>query len=97
MNEKADDSNPVVLAQMDTAIEIMAGMRATRVTRLALEKMKPEQQRDNKLVARLEKELSLLNEERHLMYRGNQQIRNKILNEYSKEMKEYLAGKNNVR
>ena len=97
MNEKADDSNPVILAQMDTAIEIMAGMRATRVTRLALEKMKPEQQRDNKLVARLEKELSLLNEERHLMYRGNQQIRNKILNEYSKEMKEYLAGKNNVR
>lgn len=97
MNEKTDDSNPVVLAQMDTAIEIMAGMRATRVTRLALEKMKPEQQRDNKLVARLEKELSLLNEERHLMYRGNQQIRNKILNEYSKEMKEYLAGKNNVR
>ncbi len=97
MNEKTDDSNPVILAQMDTAIEIMAGMRATRVTRLALEKMKPEQQRDNKLVARLEKELSLLNEERHLMYRGNQQIRNKILNEYSKEMKEYLAGKNNVR
>lgn len=97
MNEKADDSNPIVLAQMDTAIEIMAGMRATRVTRLALEKMKPKQQRDNKLVARLEKDLSLLNEERHLMYRGNQQIRNKILNEYSKEMKEYLAGKNNVR
>lgn len=97
MNEKADDSNPIVLAQMDTAIEIMAGMRATRVTRLALEKMKPEQQRDNKLVARLEKELSLLNEERHLMYQGNQQIRSKILNEYSKEMKEYLAGKNNVR
>lgn len=97
MNEKTDDSNPVVLAQMDTAIEIMAGMRATRVTRLALEKMKPKQQRDNKLVARLEKELSLLNEERHLMYRGNQQIRSKILNEYSKEMKEYLAGKNNVR
>ena len=97
MNEKTDDSNPVVLAQMDTAIEIMAGMRATRVTRLALEKMKPEQQRDNKLVARLEKELSLLNEERHLMYQGDQQVRNKILNEYSKEMKEYLAGKNNVR
>ena len=97
MNEKTDDSNPVILAQMDTAIEIMAGMRATRVTRLALEKMKPEQQRDNKLVARLEKELSLLNEERHLMYRGNQQIRNKILNEYSKEMKEYLAGKKNDR
>ena len=38
MDEKADYSDPTVLAQTDTAIEIMAGMRATRITRLALEK-----------------------------------------------------------
>lgn len=97
MNEEADDSNPVVLAQMDTAIEIMSGMRATRITRLALEKMKSEQERDDKLVARLERELQLLNEERYLMYQGDQKTRDKILNEYSKEMKEYLTGKNNER
>ena len=97
MDEKADYSDPTVLAQTDTAIEIMAGMRATRITRLALEKMKPEQERDDKLMARLERELQLLNEERHLMYQGDRETRDKILNEYSKEMKEYLAGKKNDR
>lgn len=96
-DKELDYSDPVVLAQMDTAIEIMAGMRATRITRLALEKAKSEQDRDEKLIARLQKELLLLNEERHLMYMGNPKIKDKILNEYSQEMKEYFAGKNNVR
>lgn len=96
-DKELDYSDPVVLAQMDTAIEIMAGMRATRITRLALEKAKSEEDRDDKLIARLQKELQLLNEERHLMYKGNPQIKDKILNEYSQEMKAYFAGKNNAR
>ena len=84
------------LAKTDTAIEIMAAMRSTRITRLAVENNKPENLQDAKLIARLEKELDMLNEERHLMYKGDKNIREKILNEYSKEMMEYFKGKENA-
>ena len=84
------------LAKTDTAIEIMAAMRSTRITRLALENNKPDNLQDAKLIARLEKELDMLNEERHLMYKGDKNIREKILNEYSKEMMEYFKGKENA-
>lgn len=86
------------LAEMDTAIEIMAAMRATRITRIAMEELKPENLRDDKMIERLKKELDMLREERHLMYCGNQEVQDKILNQYSKEMKEYFAEqKDNVR
>lgn len=84
------------LAKTDTAIEIMAAMRSTRITRLALENNKPDNLQDAKLIARLEKELDMLNEERHLMYKGDKNIREKILTEYSKEMMEYFKGKENA-
>lgn len=84
------------LAMTDTAIEIMAAMRSTRITRLALEKNKPTELQDDKLITRLEKELDMLNAERHLMYKGDKVVREKILNEYSKEMTEYFKGKNNA-
>ena len=84
------------LAKTDTAIEIMAAMRSTRITRLALENNKPENLQDTKLIARLEKELNMLNEERHLMYKGDKNIREKILTEYSKEMMEYFKEKENA-
>lgn len=84
------------LAKTDTAIEIMAAMRSTRITRLALENNKPENLQDTKLLARLEKELDMLNEERHLLYKGDRTIREKILTEYSKEMMEYFKGKENA-
>ena len=38
----------------------------------------------------------MLNKERHLMYKGDKNIREKILNEYSKEMMEYFKGKANA-
>lgn len=84
------------LAKTDTAIEIMAAMRSTRITRLALENNKPDNLQDAKLIARLEKELDMLNEERHLMYKGDKNIREKILTEYSKEMMEYFKEKENA-
>lgn len=94
-NEKTETKR---LAEIDTAIEIMAAMRATRITRLALEEMKQEQERDQQLITRLNKEIDILNEERHLMYLGDENIQNKILNEYSVEMTEYFLGKkDNVR
>ncbi|MBE6451213.1 MAG: hypothetical protein E7016_04540 [Alphaproteobacteria bacterium] len=85
------------LAKTDTAIEIMGAMRSTRITRLALEKNKPTELQDDKLITRLEKELDMLNAERHLMYKGDKVVREKILNEYSKEMTEYFKGKNSGR
>ncbi len=97
MSEQTDYSDPHVLAKIDTAIEIMAAMRATRITKLALEENKPETEQNKKLIARLHKELDLLQEERHLMYKGDEKIRNKILNEYGKEMKQYFTGSKDVR
>lgn len=81
------------LAKTDTAIEIMAAMRSTRITRLALENNKPEKLQNIKLIACLEQELNVLNKERDLMYKGDKIVREKILTEYSKEMSEYFKGK----
>lgn len=86
------------LAEKDTAIEIMAAMRATRISRLALENDKPDEIQDKKLIERLKKELKLLNIERHQMYQGDEKVKEKILNKYAKEMTDYFLGKkNNVR
>ena len=84
------------LAKTDTAIEIMAAMRSTRITRLALENNKVPELQDTEYIARLEKELDILNIERYLMYKGDKVVREKILTEYSKEITEYFKGKNNV-
>ena len=81
------------LAQTDTAIEIMAAMRSTRITRLALENDKPEKLKNINLIACLEQELKVLNKERDLMYKGDKMVREKILTEYSEEMSEYFKGK----
>lgn len=85
------------LAHSDVAIEIMAAMRASRISRIAAEKEKTESERDNKLIERLNKELELLREERHLMYSGDSKIQNKILNEYSKKVTEFFLGQKNER
>ena len=90
-------TNTQKLAQTDSAIEIMGAMRATRISRLAKEKAKPKSERDNKLIDRLDKELDLLREERHLMYKGDENVKNKILTEYSKDMKDFLVGKKHDR
>lgn len=95
MSEKKSETQK--LASTDTAIEIMGAMRATRISRLAKEKAKPESERDNKLIERLDKELNLLREERHRLYQGDEKIKDKISTIYSQEMKEHFSGKNNDR
>lgn len=86
------------LAKTDTAIEIMAAMRATRITRIVMEEAKPAEDQDLKLIERLHRELDILSKEREDLYTGNQKVRDKILNEYSIEMKKYFSGgKNDVR
>lgn len=98
MNEKADDSNPVILAQMDTAIEIMATRINITSLRILEEENKSANVRDEKLLSRLHKELQILLKERDRMYQGDQQIKNKIFEQYAPEVKEYfMRKKNNVR
>ena len=98
MNEKTDDSNPVVLAQMDTAIEIMATRINITSLRILEEENKSSNVRDEKLLSRLHKELQILLKERDRMYQGDQQIKNKIFEQYAPEVKEYfMRKKNNVR
>lgn len=98
MNEKTDDSNPVVLAQMDTAIEIMATRINITSLRILEEENKSANVRDEKLLCRLHKELQILLKERDRMYQGDQQIKNKIFEQYAPEVKEYfMRKKNNVR
>lgn len=98
MNEKTDDSNPVVLAQMDTAIEIMATRINITSLRILEEENKSTNVRDEKLLSRLHKELQILLKERDRMYQGDQQIKNKIFEQYAPEVKEYfMRKKNNVR
>lgn len=98
MNEKTDDSNPVVLAQMDTAIEIMATRINITSLRILEEENKSTNVRDEKLLSRVHKELQILLKERDRMYQGDQQIKNKIFEQYAPEVKEYfMRKKNNVR
>ena len=98
MDEKADYSDPTVLAQMDTAIEIMATRVNMTSLRILEEESKSDDTRDEKLLNRLHKELQILLKERDRMYQGDQQIKNKIFEQYAPEVKEYfISKKNNVR
>ncbi len=91
------NTNTEQLAGTDSAIEIMGAMRAIRISRLANEKAKPETEQDKKLIARLTKELELLREERHQLYKGDEKIKNKTLTTYAQEMKEFFVRKKHER
>lgn len=98
MDEKADYSDPTVLAQTDTAIEIMSTRVNMTSLRILEEESKSDDTRDEKLLNRLHKELQILLKERDRMYQGDQQIKNKIFEQYAPEVKEYfISKKNNVR
>lgn len=98
MDEKTDYSDPTVLAQTDTAIEIMATRVNMTSLRILEEESKSDDTRDEKLLNRLHKELQILLKERDRMYQGDQQIKNKIFEQYAPEVKEYfISKKNNVR
>ena len=89
---KEEYSETQRLARNDTAIEIMAARIGMCITRIIEEKNKPESERDEKLLARLYKERSILAKERQRMYKGDEEIREKILDVYSKEVKAYYLG-----
>lgn len=93
MTEKKAYSETQRLARNDTAIEIMAAKIGICSTRILEEKEKPENERDNKLLERLYKERSILAKERQRMYKGDEDIKEKILDVYSKEVKDFLLGK----
>ena len=98
MDEKTDYSDPTVLAQTDTVIEIMATRVNMTSLRILEEESKSDDTRDEKLLNRLHKELQILLKERDRMYQGDQQIKNKIFEQYAPEVKEYfISKKNNVR
>ena len=82
------------LAEMDTAIEIMAARIAMCMHRIIAEENKPESEQNSQLLQRLNKEMQILYAERERMYCGDAKIQNKILNQYSKEVTDYMLGKN---
>jgi len=90
---KEEYSETQRLARNDTAIEIMAAKMGICSTRIIEEKNKPESERDEKLLERLNKELVILSKERQRMYKGDEDIKEKILDIYSKEVKDYFSGK----
>ncbi len=81
------------LARADTAIEIMAARIGICINRIVKEKAKPEDEQDQKLLHRLYKERDILAKERDRMYRGDEDIEEKILTVYSQEVKAYFLGK----
>lgn len=81
------------LAEKDTAIEIMAARIGICITRLNTEEAKPEKDQDFNLINRLNKELEILSKERDRMYKGDQEIHQKIYNQYADEVKEFYLGK----
>ncbi|MBO4294315.1 MAG: hypothetical protein J5896_02595 [Alphaproteobacteria bacterium] len=91
--EKQKYSETQRLARNDTAIEIMAAKIGICITRIIEEKSKPESERDEKLLERLYKERSILSKERQRMYKGDEDIKEKILDVYSKEVKDYYLRK----
>lgn len=91
--EEKEYSETQRLARNDTAIEIMAAKIGICITRIMKEKSKPEDERDAKLLERLYKERSILAKERQRMYKGDEDIKEKILDIYSKEVKDYFLGK----
>lgn len=90
---KEEYSETQRLARNDTAIEIMAAKMGICSTRIIEEESKPESERDEKLLERLYKELVILSKERQRMYKGDEDIKEKILDIYSKEVKDYYLGK----
>lgn len=68
--------------KIDVGIEIMADMIGTRARKMLEEK-------DPLVKEKLKSEIKLLSHERDKMYSGDQQIMNKIINVYSKEVKKY--------
>lgn len=91
--EQKEYSETERLARNDTAIEIMAARIGMCNTRIMNEEDKPESERDEKLLERLNKELRILAKERQRMYKGDEEIRNKIYDVYAKEVKDYYLGK----
>ena len=91
--EKKEYSETQRLARNDTAIEIMAAKMGICSTRIIEEESKPEPERDEKLLERLNKELKILAVERQRMYKGDEEIKEKILNIYSEQVKAYFLGK----
>lgn len=86
------------LAKMDTAIEIMAARIGICMQRIFTEEEKPEAEQNQELLSRLNKEMVILYAERDRMYGGDKKVHDKILNQYSKEVKDYYLGKKkNVR
>lgn len=86
------------LAKMDTAIEIMAARIGICMQRIFAEEEKPEAEQNQELLSRLNKEMVILYAERDRMYGGDKKVHDKILNQYSKEVKDYYLGKKkNVR
>jgi len=81
------------LARNDTAIEIMAARMGICSTRIINEEDKPEDQQDKKLLERLNKELTILAKERERLYKGDEEIRDKIYGVYAKEVKDYYLGR----
>lgn len=97
-DKELDYSDPVVLAQMDTAIEIIATRINMTSLRIVEEEDKPDNERSDKLLNRLNKELEILLKEQERMYQGDPQVKQKIYTQYASEVKEYFMNKkNNVR
>lgn len=94
-NEKTETKR---LAEIDTAIEIMAARIGICMQRLLAEEEKAQNLQDAKLIERLDKELDILYAERDRMYQGDEEIKNKIYKEYASEVSDYYLGKkDNVR
>ena len=91
--EQKEYSETERLARNDTAIEIMAARIGMCNTRIMNEEDKPESERDEKLLERLNKELRILAKERERLYKGDERVRDKIYDVYAKEVKDYYLGK----
>lgn len=93
MSEQTDYSDPKVLAKMDTAIEIMATKINITSLRILAEEEKENTQRDEHLINRLKKEMTILLKERERMYMGDENVKNKIFQQYAPEVKTYFERK----
>lgn len=92
------ESETTRLAQTDTAIEIMAAKIGICMTRMLEEENKPENQQDQKLIDRLDKELDILYAERERLYAGDKVVQDKIYQTYAPQVSEYfLKDAGNVR
>ena len=75
----------------DTAIEVLSALRGRKVAALMREITKPEDMQDSLKIAKLRKELLELGYERFLMYKGDEKTIDKILNLYSKSLKQNVS------